>query len=132
MLIGSCLCGVIKYEIEAELCQATIRHCIKCRKASGASFATNALALVESFRFAEGADLYREWESSPGNRQCFCIRCGSPIMKLHIDRPENGRLRLGILDLNPGVNPSRHIFIRSRAAWVEIMDHLPTFEERGS
>ncbi len=57
MLIGSCLCGVIKYEIEAELGPATHCHCILCRKAPGASFATNASAPVESFRFVEGADL---------------------------------------------------------------------------
>ena len=125
MLRGSCLCGGIQYEIEAELGPVSNCHCSRCRKASGAAFASNASVPAAAFRFLAGAELLREWESSPGVKRCFCGRCGSPILKRHDARPENVRLRLGTLDTDPGVKPSRHIYVGSKAPWVEITDGLP-------
>ncbi len=129
MLKGSCLCGGIRYEIDANLGPVTNCHCIQCRKASGASFATNASVPAGSFRFVVGADLLREWESSPGIRRCFCGRCGSQILKRKDASPESIRLRLGTLDTDPGVKPSKHIFVGSKAACLEITDDLPVFEK---
>ncbi len=129
MLKGSCLCGGIRYEIDADLGPVTNCHCIQCRKASGASFATNASVPAGSFRFVVGGDLLREWESSPGIRRCFCGRCGSQILKRKDASPESIRLRLGTLDTDPGVKPSKHIFVGSKAAWLEITDDLPVFEK---
>ena len=42
MLKGSCLCGGIRYEIDAELKAVSNCHCGQCRKASGAAFGTGA------------------------------------------------------------------------------------------
>lgn len=128
MLKGSCLCGGIQYEIDANLGPVTNCHCIQCRKASGASFATNASIPASSFRFVVGADLLKEWESSRGIRRCFCGRCGSQILKRNDARSEIIRLRLGTLDTDPEVKPSKHIFVGSKAAWLEITDGLPVFE----
>jgi hypothetical protein len=125
MLKGSCLCGGIRYEIDAELGPITNCHCGQCRKASGAAFASNASVPVAKFRFISGAELLKEWESSPGRRRCFCGRCGSPILKRNADQPETVRLRLGTLDTDPRIKPSRHIYIGSKAPWVDITDSLP-------
>ncbi len=125
MLKGSCLCGGIRYEIDNEIGPITNCHCSQCRKASGASFATNASVPAASFRFITGAELLREWESSPGKRRCFCGRCGSPILKRSDDTPETLRLRLGTLDSDPRRKPSKHIYVGSKAPWVEITDDLP-------
>ena len=132
MLKGSCLCSGIQYEIDANLGPVTNCHCIQCRKASGASFATNASVPAGSLRFVAGAELLKEWESSPGIRRCFCGRCGSPILKRNDARPEIIRLRLGTLDTDPGIKPFRDIFVASKAAWTEITDNLPVFEKRGA
>ncbi len=129
MLKGSCLCGGIRYEVDANLERMTNCHCSQCRKSSGASFATNASVPVNSFRIVQGAELLKEWESSPGIHRCFCGRCGSPIIKRNKARPETLRLRLGTLDSDPGVKPSRHVFVASKAAWTEITDGLPEFEK---
>ena len=132
MLKGSCLCTGIQYEIDENLGPVTNCHCVQCRKASGASFATNASVPAGSLRFVAGAELLKEWESTPGIRRCFCGRCGSPILKRTDARPENIRLRLGTLDTDPGIKPFRHIFVASKAAWTEITDNLPVFEKRGA
>ena len=125
MLKGSCLCGGIRYEIDAELGPITNCHCGQCRKASGAAFASNASVPAKKFRFISGAELLKEWESSPGRRRCFCGRCGSPILKRNADQPETVRLRLGTLDTDPRTKPYRHIYVGSKAPWVDITDSLP-------
>ena len=36
---------------------------------------------------------------------------------------------LGSLDDEPGIRPTEHIFVGSKAAWFEITDDLPQAEE---
>ena len=78
MLAGSCLCGSVRYEVDGELGPSVHCHCGQCRKASGASFATNASVAADDFRFVDGESLVGRFESSPGQFRCFCTRCGSP------------------------------------------------------
>jgi len=125
MLKGSCLCGAVRYEIDGGLEKVSHCHCSLCRKASGSAFSTGATLPAASFRFVSGAEFIKEWESSPGNFRCFCGRCGSPIIKRKSNAPDQIRLRLGTLDSDPGVKPSRHSHVQSKAAWFDIKDGLP-------
>jgi len=125
MLKGSCLCGGVKYEIAGELGAVTNCHCSLCRKMSGSAFASGTTIPAQSFRFIEGQELLKEWESSPGYRRVFCGRCGSPILKKKDKDPDRLRFRPGTLDSDPGVTMSKHIHVGSKAPWVEIKDGLP-------
>ena len=42
--------------------------------------------------------------------------------------PENYGLAMGTLDDDPGVRPSYHIFVGSKAPWYDITDNLPQFD----
>ncbi len=128
MLKGSCLCGKICYQVSGPLGPAIYCHCSQCRKASGSSFTTNASVAVDHFRITHGAELLREYESSPGVRRCFCGECGSPIIKRAESSPDSIRLRLGTLDGDPGAKPVAHIFVGSKAPWTELTDGLPQHE----
>ena len=128
MLTGSCLCGGVRYEVHGKLGPSVHCHCSQCRKASGASFATNASVAASEFRFVEGESLVAEWESSPGQFRRFCSRCGSPLVKRFQEKPEEVRIRLGTLDVDPETTPAAHIFLRSKAPWTEITDDLPQHE----
>jgi len=130
MLRGSCLCGAVRYEISGPLGPAVHCHCIQCRKASGASFTTNATVARSDFSFASGEDRVGEFESSPGQFRRFCTRCGSPLLKRLADRPDELRVRLGTLDTDPGIRVSAHIFVRHKAPWTVIGDDLPQHDER--
>lgn len=128
MIQGSCLCGGVRYEISGELSPAVYCHCVQCRKASGTSFTTNASLPADAFRFLSGESLVGEFESSPGQFRRFCTRCGSPLLKRYADKPDLLRLRLGTLDTDPGVAVTAHIFVRSKAPWVQIADDIPQHE----
>jgi hypothetical protein len=128
MIRGSCLCGEVRYEISGELSPAVHCHCVQCRKASGASFTTNASVPADAFQFLSGEMLVGEFQSSPGRFRRFCTRCGSPLVKRYADKPGLLRLRLGTLDTDPGVSVAAHIFVRSKAPWFQISDGLPQHE----
>jgi hypothetical protein len=130
MLKGSCLCGGVRYDVDGPFELMAHCHCVQCRKASGADFATNATVNAGDFNLTAGDELLAEFESSPGNRRIFCRRCGSPIMKRVDDKPDKIRLRLGSLDGDPGVRPALHVFTSERPSWSEIRDDLPQFEKR--
>ncbi len=80
------------------------------------------------FQIRSGAELVREFESSPGQHRAFCSRCGSPIF-CRIDAwPELRRLRLGSLDGDPGTRAIAHVWTGSKSPWYTISDQLEHFE----
>jgi hypothetical protein len=49
----------------------------------------------------------------------------------HFDRERGIALvPMGSLDDDPGMRPTRHIFVGSKLPWFEITDTLPQFAER--
>jgi hypothetical protein len=124
---GSCLCGRVRYEIDAPLGTALHCHCSMCRKAQGSAFRTRAAVARSSFQFRSGEELLTRYESSPGTFRCFCSVCGSPIATFVTDDPGTIGLPLGALDDDPGVRPVCHVHVASKAPWHEITDALPQF-----
>ncbi len=55
MITGSCLCGLVSYEIEAAGPTYNC-HCSNCRKWSGSAFASSMRAPMESLRLVSGAE----------------------------------------------------------------------------
>lgn len=125
LLVGSCLCGGVRYEAEGPLRAVARCHCTQCRKASGGEFATNGSVSEAGFRLLSGSELLREYAFSPGQARVFCGRCGSPLFKR---RGGEVRLRLGCLDSEASVKPQCHVFVGEKPAWSEITDGLPQFE----
>lgn len=126
-LRGSCLCGRIRYEIDAPLGVANHCHCSMCRKAQGSAFRTRAAVRRSSFHWRSGEELLTRYESSPGTTRCFCSVCGSPLASFFADAPDTIGLPLGALDDDPGVRPSFHVHVASKAPWYEITDALPQY-----
>jgi catechol 2,3-dioxygenase-like lactoylglutathione lyase family enzyme len=127
LIQGSCLCGAIRYEA-SDAGLAVHCHCSRCRKWHGAAFASVVRVPTEAFRITTGAESLGRYGSSAGVERCFCKICGSSLFTL---RPDLGRVhvRLGTIDGDPGVRPSQHIFVGSKASWFEITDSLPQHEE---
>jgi hypothetical protein len=132
---GSCLCGGVKFEIVGPLIKPLHCHCVQCRKQHGAAFRSRARVRIEDFRWLQGEELVKYYESSPGFRRGFCRNCGSSIVnriganyRLLASNPaaihELG-VPLGILDDDPGVRPAEHVFVGEKAPWFVIADDLP-------
>ena len=124
---GSCLCGAVRYEISGSFDIAGHCHCSLCRKSHGAAFASHAHVDPEQFRWTAGVEQVQKYESSPGGERCFCQRCGS--MLAVTEARKVSWVTLGTVDGDPGIRPSGHVFVGSKAPWYEITDTLPQFEE---
>ncbi|HLI66679.1 MAG TPA: GFA family protein [Caulobacteraceae bacterium] len=127
MITGSCLCGVVRYEIPRSEGPTYNCHCSRCRKWSGSAFASSMRAPLESLSVTAGAEAVSRYESSPGVLRCFCRHCGS---SLFTERHDRGvcHIRLGTTDGDPGVRPEFHAFVSSKALWWEITDDRPQLE----
>jgi len=131
MLAGSCLCGRVRYEIHGKIGPAVHCHCVTCRKAQGGAFVTNAPVRTKYFRLVSGAEQVAEFGSSPGKKRCFCRTCGSPLWSQRDSDPEIVRIRLGLLDGDPGRRPLAHVWVGEKAPWYEITDALPQSPKGG-
>jgi hypothetical protein len=127
VITGSCLCGGVLLRVTGKLGPAGFCHCTQCRKANGSAFASNAPVRTKYLEL-EGREAIREFESSPGKFRAFCSRCGSPVYSRRDSEPGILRLRLGLLDGDPGRRPAAHVWVGSKAPWYEITDSLPRFE----
>ena len=126
MLLGSCACGRVAYEIRGDLVgPVTYCHCWRCRKHSGSSFGTTAGVRAVDFLVVSGEQLLSSWESSPGVHRYFATCCGSPIYKRRLETPDLLGFRLGTLDTDPSRRADVHYMVGSKAPWVEIHDALP-------
>ena len=124
MITGSCLCRTVIYELSEPPENLFNCHCTMCRKAHGAAFATFATVKAEALRFTSGGEHLVRFHSSPLVQRCFCRSCGSPVLFLYDGLPKVAWVVAGTLDDDPGVRPSAHIFVASRAPWHEITDEL--------
>jgi hypothetical protein len=96
---------------------------------TGSTFATYARADANALKVLSGADGITTYERCPGNVIAFCRRCGSIVPYPPKDSPQV-EFFAGLLDDDPGVSVSFHIYVASRAPWHEIEDELPQFDEQ--
>ena len=124
---GSCLCGGVKYRVTGDLQPVQICHCAQCRKAQGTPLVTNTPVTASDFTLLSGAELLKEYESSPGKQRVFCGRCGSPVFSRNVKAPGVLRLRADLLDEPVTATLAAHFHVASRCSWWPINDDLPQF-----
>jgi len=125
---GSCLCGVVRYELTGEPAWAHNCHCSRCRKARGAAFASNLFVSPDGLRFLQGEDHLLSFRPPDAERftNVFCRSCGSSLPWLNESRGVMV-VPMGSLDEDPGIVPRANIFVESKASWFSITDELPRF-----
>ena len=127
---GSCLCNAIKFEITEPFKFVHNCHCSRCRRARSAAFTTNGFTSADGVTFVSGEEnikLYKVPEAKFFTH-AFCDTCGSGMPRKDADRGI-AVIPLGALDDDPGCGADDHIFTDSKAAWYEITDDLPQFEQ---
>ncbi len=120
-LVGGCLCGAIRYRLNAPPLMIYNCHCTNCQKITGSAFVVSATILESSFEIMEGGPKRYEWTSDAGNRRygLFCGACGGRIA--HGQTPGNGflSLRAGTFDDTSWIEPVGDIWTKSAQGWIE-------------
>ena len=127
---GSCLCGLVRFEIDEFLPQVAHCHCSMCRKFHGAAYATFAGVPEQGFRWLAGEDTLKEFTAENGTTRTFCSECGSSLVFSSPRAPKGiVEIALGAVDGNIPVEADAHIFFASSASWVTPSDGLPRYAE---
>ncbi len=74
---GACLCGAVRFEIEAPFDLLSHCRCSACRTHQGAAVAPFLTVPIARFRWVEGEERVTLYQSAERGRRSFCGRCGS-------------------------------------------------------
>jgi hypothetical protein len=130
-LTGGCLCGGVRFRVDAPLVVATYCHCTRCQRRTGTAASAQARIQPGSLTVTQGEELIRTYAPPDGFPKLFCGACGSALWSRSPDDPEIMSVRLGAFDGDPGVRPSLRQFVAYAAAWEDVPDDgLPRYDER--
>ena len=78
-LKGECLCGLVSWQLSGPYEFFGMCQCSRCRKATGAAFATNLFVKAEQFKWLSGKEMVDEYVMEEPNTfgNAFCKKCGS-------------------------------------------------------
>jgi hypothetical protein len=125
---GGCQCGKIRYEITAAPQLIYTCHCTDCQRITSGAFSVGVALSETAFRLTAGHPraLQRMPDSGRPNTRFVCPDCASWVYSL----PRGGvlRIRAGTLDDTSWLRPTRHIWARSKQAWVTFAKGDEIFE----
>ncbi len=124
---GGCLCGAVRYEVDAPLRDVVNCHCGRCRRTHGhfgacSATPTSALTLTEQRGL--------RWYVADGRERGFCAMCGASLFWRRAGS-EQTSIAAGTLDPPTGLRTVSHIFTESRGDYYEITDDLIRFPGSG-
>ncbi len=122
MLIGSCLCGAVTFEVSGTSSEIEVCHCTQCRKWTGHFFAN--IEVPRDSLEVHGDDRIAWYHSSAKVRRGFCGTCGSTLFFDPIDRIKHRWMgvAMGALDTSTGARIALHIFAAEKGDYYEIPD----------
>jgi hypothetical protein len=131
---GSCSCGAIKVEGEADPARVQICHCTDCQTGTGSAFRVSIPVPGASFKMSGQPKIYIKTTADSGKprAQAFCGTCGAPIFSTTVGDGQQAsyNLRVGILRQRDQLTPRRQQWWRSARPWVATLDALPKIEKQ--
>jgi len=122
-LTGGCLCGAVRFELDAAPERAGYCHCTRCQKRTGTAASAQAYVDGGALRFVQGEELVQGWRHPDGGMEkCFCRACGAHLGSRDPETKTYGALRMSAFDGDPGVRPSLRQFVANAAPWEPIPD----------
>lgn len=127
VLAGRCQCGAVRYEVADAFVYAANCHCSRCRATTGSAFKPFAGIEREQLTITAGLDDVAVFGEADAN-DTRCGACGSFLFSV-VRGGAFVHVAMGSLVDAPSIRPTEHIFVGSKAAWFEITDDLPQFDE---
>jgi hypothetical protein len=122
---GGCLCGAIRYRIDAPPRRTTNCHCLHCRRSSGAPFLTWIGFRPDDFHWVSGTP--SSYESRPNVTRRFCARCGTQLTYQDAGASDEIDVTACSLDSVEGIAPEDHVWSDRMVPWLKLDDGLPRY-----
>jgi len=115
-LTGGCLCGAVRYRVEAVAEPATVCHCRMCQKAGGGPFMAYAPVALADFALTTGAlNIFRSSEIA---ERGSCGTCGSPLTYRRL-ASDGISVSLGSLDDPEAVAVTEQLAAEQMLNWLK-------------
>jgi hypothetical protein len=120
-MTGGCLCGAVRYAIDAEPAMQAVCHCSHCQRQAGSAFSMIVGVPSAAVALTQGAvKVYMDsGESGKAVERQFCGTCGSPLFSLVEAMPGMTFVKAGTLDDTGFFQPAVHVWPRSKQDWVD-------------
>jgi hypothetical protein len=130
-ITGGCLCGAVRYAIEAEPMVTRICWCTDCQKFAAGSTTVNVIFPSEAVTIEGELRDYASTAAS-GNlmHRGFFPKCGTPMITGSEARPYLIGWRAGTLDDPELAKPEVTIWTSSAPSWAVIDADLPQVAEQ--
>ena len=128
---GSCHCGAVRFEAEAEADSVSVCHCTDCQSLTGTAFRTSVRATDGTLRLTHGTPkvYVKTADNGRGREQHFCGDCGSPLLTREEGQAEGWHLRWGALRHRAALVPTQASWLRSAVPWLAAVPDLPGHDE---
>lgn len=120
-LTGRCMCGSIRFQIDAEPDFSFICACTQCQKITGTGHAPQFAVPADSVSLSGQLTFY-EQNVDNGNvvSNGFCPTCGNPILKKTSSNPERLYFHVSSLEHPEAFEPETVVFASSAQPWDKI------------
>jgi hypothetical protein len=129
VITGSCLCGSVKFDIDASPITTRICWCRLCQKIGAGSATVNVGFPTASVRIhGQLGDHVSVADSGNVMHRRFCPACGVHLFSGAEARPQVIFVRAGALDDPTVAQPVATIWTSQAPAWASICSNLQRFE----
>jgi len=124
---GGCLCGQIRYTLNAEPQICVTCHCKNCQRQAGTALSIIVGVPEDAVEITGEVKTYNDTgDSGAIVRRQFCGNCGSPVFT-RLEQPGLMFIKAGSLDDTSQLKPAFHCYTKSKQDWVPLGD-IPGFE----
>lgn len=131
VVTGGCLCGEVRYSLNAARARVMVCHCRACQKQSGSAFSV-VLALPAADLSLDGSLRTCATVADSGREvhRRFCGHCGSPVLTELPSRPGLMVVKAGTLDDPAWLKPAVHLWVKSAQPWIALPDDVTCIQEQ--
>ncbi len=120
---GGCLCGAVRYSLDARPLAVNACHCADCKKLTGATNLLMVLAPREAFSHSGATERYRKRADSGNEIDIVrCAACGVRLWHEPLTAPQIVIVAVGTLDDTSWAVPTSHIFAKRASPGVVFQD----------
>jgi len=127
MIVGSCLCGAVQFELIPPVRNVVVCHCRQCARWTGYAVAATAV-LPQNLRIRTGSEQLKWFASSSRAERGFCSVCGSSLFWKPAAATRIAVLA-GTLEPPTGLAIAAHVFVGDKSDYYEIADGAPCYDQ---
>lgn len=126
---GGCLCGAVRYRVDADPLTGVACHCRDCQYVSGGAEADIVVMPRAAFTKLSGEETVYRSTAASGSAvwRSFCPVCGTPLFSGGESKPDLLFIRAGSFDDPAAFKRQIHIWTASAPPWHLMEPGLPAF-----